>query len=722
MSIFKNKNVISIQGGGGGNEGSGDNPGKSQCCDQPPTPPGPPDTYWVWPPYVKNIAPNGYGNRWFQRDFLTENLFIPPEEIQYTLLYIEKLKDEYGGTVSSVWAPRANFIIAPGNGFFNNLTIIGDPQGWKASEFLYSRAVKRPDGSSLTPFMLEGKLQLRNLCKIEKAGGYIFEIMKYINQNNLAGDGSTKYLGNYASIFSGSEFVTQAEAPTVNGNSINSGYSFDGPNSEGYSIIEAYLKKLVAVTGDDGYINVWNSLECTNNITAPPENSSSSPQNWGLDELLEAIKDPWLAWNINGGIVDEICGGIGGAPVGNFNIMDPGEVGIDVASRFKSAVVKQYHFITGRTYYINICNASKIYAIWKQLNNPNYDFNPDIDDYPSLRSAIRLEKLKEAYNNPTFKQYLISNNKLVEFVKPYRAAIDDAFTDFTAWYTSYGNELPLKSWKGNGTISINETMKVDGDLKHRISWEDAGLIASNPLSGLMAPIFGSSLLNGPTHIDSPSTKSSSDPVCLQFCVYTYISHYSCCTEWSPIIRSGPVMEAMPDITELNKWIFNGDTATWKVYTTPDFSTNNCSTNIPEPTEELPLSTLPPKPCLPISVYRTGGTSGVIEGGSIGGLYPGTSFWVNGCGHDLVGTISSQGDTVTVTAQGPATVYSSIEAQAVDACGRCVFSGNNKTDGSTAASITVSYSSCAIGFPFVNTGIWCNNPMCPPTTTTPSPNR
>lgn len=116
--------------------------------------------------------------------------------------------------------------------------------------------------------------------------------------------------------------------------------------------------------------------------------------------------------------------------------------------------------------------------------------------------------------------------------------------------------------------------------------------------------------------------------------------------------------------------------------------------------------------MPIKVYRTGGTSGVIEGGAVGGTNPGGNFWQNGCGYDLVGTINNLQDTVAVVAEGPATVYSAIEAQAVDACGRNVFSGHDITNGSPAAQVTVSYADCAVGFPFANKTEdgWCGNPI------------
>jgi hypothetical protein len=104
---------------------------------------------------------------------------------------------------------------------------------------------------------------------------------------------------------------------------------------------------------------------------------------------------------------------------------------------------------------------------------------------------------------------------------------------------------------------------------------------------------------------------------------------------------------------------------------------------------------PSTPKLPITVYRTGGLP-----------VPGN------CTPVAVGTITTTSGSVTVTG-GFSSTYSSIETQAVDACGRCVYSANNAVSGGGTASITVTYAVCAVGYPFQNTTPWCNNPMCNP---------
>ena len=115
------------------------------------------------------------------------------------------------------------------------------------------------------------------------------------------------------------------------------------------------------------------------------------------------------------------------------------------------------------------------------------------------------------------------------------------------------------------------------------------------------------------------------------------------------------------------------------------------------------------PELPLSVYRTGGLARSPPGPSNPA----------GCGYTLIGQITATigaGSSIDVpwppfgTTIG--TVGNSVETQVKDACGRCVFSANRATAGGVRAVITVNYSDCRIGAPFVNTSPWCNNPMCP----------
>jgi hypothetical protein len=552
MSIF-NKNLISIQGGGGGggNEGSGDNPGKPQCCGEPPTPSGPPDTYWLWPPYVKNIAPNGYGRRWFQRDALSENLEIPLSETQYTLIYIEKLKPEYGGVISSVWAERANFQIAPGNGFINDLIIFGTPKGWRARQFNYTRKVGGSDsviGQASHIFKLDGNILLSNLCQIEKAGGYIFELMKFINSNNFKGDGSTKLLGDYTSIFNGSEFIYGSTPPTSSSHNLyidtDKVYSIAPPSSggsttssqplpepEGILIIKNYITKLSETTGDTGFIDYWNSLSCTNNLTTPAP-VQQQPKDWSLLELFDALKDPWLAWDIGGRLVDDICAGIflNGVPNFDFNKLNPNKGPTNLTGDQKTLIqyaTYNYQFITARTYFINICTASKIYYYWKLQEDENYDVTGDLEDYPSLKNGIKASELVNILQDNSFQEFLKNTEDglplWLSFIKPCRAASDDAFTNFLGWFDSYDLTATLKLFNSNNSVSNNETKIINGVLCHRISWEDAGLTDSNINGDYLANLFGSNLIIGPTSINNLPQSNPNDPICLDLgacCFYT----------------------------------------------------------------------------------------------------------------------------------------------------------------------------------------------------------
>lgn len=141
-------------------------------------------------------------------------------------------------------------------------------------------------------------------------------------------------------------------------------------------------------------------------------------------------------------------------------------------------------------------------------------------------------------------------------------------------------------------------------------------------------------------------------------------------------------------TSCSDWsIPNRPNATYVLYNNPNCN-SMCTTT---------TTTLPPEPCLPVSVYRTGGLSGW------------TPMNPAGCAPVKVGEITNNNPSIDVCWQA-GTNYSSVETQAVDACGRCVFSGNSSTNGQ-AACITVSLDKLAVGFPFANTSPWCNNPMC-----------
>lgn len=97
---------------------------------------------------------------------------------------------------------------------------------------------------------------------------------------------------------------------------------------------------------------------------------------------------------------------------------------------------------------------------------------------------------------------------------------------------------------------------------------------------------------------------------------------------------------------------------------------------------------------PVTVYRTGGLP-----------VPGN------CTPTVYGYILDQYDFVAVYG-GYSATYSSVEAQAKDYCGKCVFSGNNAVNGGTAV-VYVSGFALTANYPFRNTPPWCNNPMCNP---------
>lgn len=102
----------------------------------------------------------------------------------------------------------------------------------------------------------------------------------------------------------------------------------------------------------------------------------------------------------------------------------------------------------------------------------------------------------------------------------------------------------------------------------------------------------------------------------------------------------------------------------------------------------------PSVVYPVYVYRTGGLP-----------VPGN------CTPTLAGIVPAPGGAVTVSGGVPTggSTYSSVEAQALDACGRCVYSQNTFRNDGQAAVLFVNF--FFVGAPFRGGYPWCNNNMC-----------
>lgn len=161
---------------------------------QAPTPSGPPDTHWLFPP-----APQGtpISEIFWKRDILDENVVVCNPWIEnidkYTLLYIEQLKPEFGGDINAVWVKRSTPKLWPfGNMFSGDLIIQGIPVG---VSFTSETDPRKDFLSGKTASIVNGVINTNNIRKISKAGGYIIEMIKYIGENELSGNGSTRLMG-----------------------------------------------------------------------------------------------------------------------------------------------------------------------------------------------------------------------------------------------------------------------------------------------------------------------------------------------------------------------------------------------------------------------------------------------------------------------------------------------------------------------------------------------
>jgi hypothetical protein len=534
-------NIITVLGDGGGN-GSDQNNGNPGGCCSIPTPQGPPDTYWTWPPYASPpiTINDNIVSGWYNRHFLSENLLIPMGEVHYTLLYVEKLKSQFGGTVSSVWGKRINAVFSPGNVFIEDILVFGNPLGWKCDTKQHRYPGIKKNNSNNTYqttniIMTEGKFILNHICKIEKAGGYIFEVMKYISNYSFADDQpKIRMTSDYESFLSNTNFIYETAEPTstTHDNYIDTNqiYSFSSNNSEGKNILKNYIKSLSQITQNNSYTYGWNSLICTDDITETtttrPVTTTPRAENntwqWSVPSIKQGLKDVWFGWGEDGFPVDDMVQAF--FPDGwprdiNFDILHP-EIGsntLDFDSDQKEIIqqaIFMNHWIRCRSYYINICAASDIYKNWinslKEFNddtivNNLYDY-VDNSGNIILKNAINVSTLRSLYNNIYFKRYLVKNDLLTTFISPL-AAGSNSFGGFTSWFSSYDFAAQIDTFNGSGSISNNETKLVDGILRHRISWEEAlgNSQLALTINGQSVPIvlanyLGNNITLGPTNI------------------------------------------------------------------------------------------------------------------------------------------------------------------------------------------------------------------------------
>lgn len=569
-------NTISIlgdaQGGTGGN-GSDQNLGSPGGCCSIPTPQGPADTYWSWPPYALSGR-----SSWYNRHFLAENINIPMGEIQYTLLYIEKLKSEFGGTTSSVWGKRINAAIAPGNLFIEDLIVFGNPLGWKPKWTINSNfpGIKKNSNntySTTDAIMTEGELVLNNICKIERAGGYIFEVMRYIINYSFPepNQPKVKMLADYESFLSSSDFIYTISAPNstthynyIYSNKVYSLVTNPLTDDDGINIIKNYIIKLSKITNSPTYISGWNKLECVSQFEKIPTTTPAPPSvlsatttavprttdnnNWeDIDSVKQALKDIYFGWGSDGYPIDEIVKFY--FPNGwpreiDLNILHPtmGAQALNYNNNQKEIiqqVILINHWVRCRSYYIDICEATKIAIEWIKLTRPNYlftysylpyageidgidIFNTPMGDYADedfiargcvdyvdggnliLKNAFREEILRDLYQNIFFKRYLVQNYKLLDYITPL-AACDTNFNAFTAWFDSYDRFARINTFNGSGSIINDRTAFIDGKLRFRISWELAMPVDNTTINGIntgifLAKEFGSNITLGPSNI------------------------------------------------------------------------------------------------------------------------------------------------------------------------------------------------------------------------------
>jgi hypothetical protein len=119
--------------------------------------------------------------------------------------------DDSDKTISAIWIKRSSAILWPGANYYSNYHIYGNPIGVQANFIECLKEDFTRDIGDLTPLLFSGDINLGALSTIDIVGGYLIEKIKYIADNQLAGDGSTREMG------AGVSVITMAKVVSVPG-------------------------------------------------------------------------------------------------------------------------------------------------------------------------------------------------------------------------------------------------------------------------------------------------------------------------------------------------------------------------------------------------------------------------------------------------------------------------------------------------------------------------
>lgn len=256
------------------------------------------------------------------------------------------------------------------------------------------------------------------------------------------------------------------------------------PQPSLWDVCLSYVPKLACAWYGAGYSDLADELLSLHAL--PPVDSSQCPPLSPVP-YTGSFEEPWMNWTSSG---DPFPGGMNPCYNGKLAEIHPLDVDLtpcdgDITSAIKAKnIANRYHARTARTYFIDRCAASQIYAEYKTCTDGiDYDFSGEMDG-----EFIDIDILKGAYDNSSFRSYLISSNQLTSYIKPYRGT-DAGFNSNTGGYWwdidpssaltilgsintgAYTGNLPIED---NGyVVNNNQMCSIGGSDYYRVSWDFA---------------------------------------------------------------------------------------------------------------------------------------------------------------------------------------------------------------------------------------------------------
>jgi hypothetical protein len=368
--------------------------------------------------------------------------------------------------------------------------------------------------------------------------------------------------------------------------------------------------------------------------TTPHNTTEDEPLAWELDQIVEILPDFIFAWGDDwepeNNLIKDVLGGPLDKPSELICPVSPEPGWPEDAAYLRQMIAYYKHLVTARTYYINICAASKLYTSYRMyldsinpIPGSNWDWSSSIDLtmddgsvlYNVFSPGDLLSSWKELFtvSGPTFAQWLwgrytgiygaetsqcADGIDIFDVIVPF-VGIEDIFDikNTDSWWTSYSVSAAISPNLGSSMNSIaiadkkfittNNFTSINIPA-YRISWEDVWYPfindpnLQNNIVNFSEAIF-TNIKYGPTVIQGSSTVCEPVGAC---CVNEYClddrSECQCVTllggEFIEDVEceTGPCLTPTPSITP---------SITSSITATPTYTPTNSKTpTIPETQE------------------------------------------------------------------------------------------------------------------------------------------